>query len=255
MENTLLVGLSRQMSLERQLDVISNNVANVNTTGFKADKSIFEEYLRSGASEDNFIGRDRRVSFVQDRATWHDFAQGPTEQTGNPLDVALEGSAFLTVQTPGGERYTRNGALQINSQGQLVTVEGNPVLGASGPIVFQPTDQGINIARDGTVTVREGVDAKVEAVRGKLRLASFEQPQRLVKQGSNLFSAPEGVTPQTSPLLALRQGYIERANVSAVVEMSRMISVTRAYTSISSLLQQQNDLRKSSIERLADVPA
>ena len=77
MENTLLVALSRQMSLERQIDIISNNVANVNTNGFKADKSLFEEYLTSGAHEDNFGGKDRRVSFVQDRGTFHDFASGP----------------------------------------------------------------------------------------------------------------------------------------------------------------------------------
>ncbi len=76
MENALLVGLSRQMTLERQLDVVANNIANVNTTGFKADRSLFEEYLNSGAHEDNFIGRDRRVSYVQDRATFRDFSQG-----------------------------------------------------------------------------------------------------------------------------------------------------------------------------------
>src|SRR6185312_11689490 len=108
MENALLIGLSRQVTLERQLDVVANNVANVNTNGFKADKSLFQEYLMPGAHEDNFVGRDRRLSYVQDRATFHDFAQGPTEQTKNPLDVAIDGNAFLVVQTAGGERYTRD---------------------------------------------------------------------------------------------------------------------------------------------------
>src|SRR6478609_1099015 len=91
MENTLLVGLSRQMTLGRQLDVVANNVANINTTGFKADRSLFEEYLRSPAREDNFVHADRRVSFVQDRATFHDFSAGPSEQTKNPLDIAIDG--------------------------------------------------------------------------------------------------------------------------------------------------------------------
>ncbi|MDB5573277.1 MAG: flagellar basal body rod protein, partial [Tardiphaga sp.] len=90
MENMHLIGLSRQMTLERQLDVVANNVANVNTTGYKADKSLFQEYLMSGAHEDNFSGRDNRISFVQDRATFHDFAQGPSEQTKNPLDVVID---------------------------------------------------------------------------------------------------------------------------------------------------------------------
>ena len=101
MENTLLVGLSRQTVLERQLDVVANNVANVNTAGFKADRSLFEEYLKSGAHEDNFVGSDRRVSYVQDRGTFRDFSQGATEQTKNPLDVAIDGGGFLVVQTAG----------------------------------------------------------------------------------------------------------------------------------------------------------
>ncbi len=153
MENTTLVALSRQMALERQLDVVANNVANVSTSGYKSDSSLFEEYLRSGAHEDNFIGNDRRVSYVQDRGTIRDFTQGPAERTGNPLDVSINGKAFFTIQTPGGERYTRDGGFQINAQGQLVTSGGNPVLGNNGPIVFQPTDHDMKITEDGTITV------------------------------------------------------------------------------------------------------
>jgi flagellar basal-body rod protein FlgF len=93
MENLLLVGLSRQMTLRRQMDVVANNIANINTTGFKAERTLFEEYMSPTAREDNFIGRDRRVSFVQDRATMHDFAGGPVEPTKNPLDVAIDGNA------------------------------------------------------------------------------------------------------------------------------------------------------------------
>ena len=136
MENTLLIGLSRQMTLERQMDVVANNVANVNTSGFKADKSLFEEYLKSGAHEDNFRGGDRRVSYVQDRGTFKDFSKGPSEQTKNPLDVAIDGAGFLVVQTPAGERYTRDGGLQINNQGQLVNASGYQVLGNKPVILF-----------------------------------------------------------------------------------------------------------------------
>ncbi len=253
MENMLLVGLSRQMVLERQMDVVANNVANVNTNGFKADRSVFQEYLTAGAHEDNFVGGDRRVSFVQDRATFHDFASGPTEQTRNPLDIAIDGSAFLAVQTAAGERYTRDGALAINPQGQLVTAAGNPVLGTGGPIVFAPGDHDISISQDGNISVVEG-SAKVDSLRGKLRLVSFAQPQSLVKEGSNLFSAGAGAG-QPDPLARVRQGYIEKSNVNSVAEMSRMIDVTRTYTQISAMLQQQGDLRKSALDKLADVPA
>jgi flagellar basal-body rod protein FlgF len=253
MENTLLVGLSRQMTLERQLDVVANNVANVNTSGYKADSSLFEEFLKSGAHEDNFVGRDRSVSYVQDRATFRDFSQGPSEQTKNPLDVAIDGSGFLVVQTPAGERYTRDGGLQMNNTGQLVTAAGNPVLGTSGPIVFQPTDHDINVSPDGTVTVLEG-SSRTDSIRGKLRLVSFPDAQKLLKEGLNLYASGEG-SAQPDLKSQVRQGFIEKSNVNAVAEMSRMIEVTRAYTQISTLLQQQSDLHKTAIQQLADVPA
>ncbi len=254
MENMLLVGLSRQMTLERQMDVVANNVANINTNGFKADKSLFQEYLMPVAHEDTFSGRDRRISYVQDRATFHDFSSGPLEQTKNPLDVAIDGNAFLVVQTPAGERYTRDGGLQINSQGQLVTVSGDPVLGTGGPIVFQPTDKEISISADGGVSVLEGTN-RIDSLRGKLRLVSFAQAQRLLKEGSNLYSAGEGASPQPDAAARVRQGYIEKSNVNSVAEMSRMIEVTRTYTQVSAMLQQQGDMRKTAIEKLADVPA
>jgi flagellar basal-body rod protein FlgF len=251
MENTLLIGLSRQTVLERQLDVVANNIANVNTAGFKADQSLFEEYLTSGAHEDNFKPGDRRVSYVQDRGTYRDFAQGAPEQTKNPLDVAITGNAFLVVQTAGGERYTRDGGLQMNNLGQLVTQAGNPVLGTSGPIVFQPTDHDINISPDGTVTVVEG-NGRTDSLRGKLRLVSFADAQKLLKEGSNLYSG-EGAAPDLKS--QVQQGYIEKSNVNGVAEMSRMIEITRAYTQIATMLQQESDLHKSAIEKLADVPA
>ena len=255
MENTLLIGLSRQMMLERQMDVVANNVANVNTNGFKADRSLFEEYLMPGAHEDNFVGGDRRLSFVQDRATFHDFSSGPTEQTKNPLDVAIDGNAFLVVQTPNGERYTRDGGLQINAQGQLVTAAGNQVLGANGPITFQQTDHDIAISADGTVTVIEGTNNAADSIRGKLKLVSFAQAQKLLKEGSNLYAAGEGNIAQPDVNARVHQGFIEKSNVNAVTEMSRMVEVSRAYTQMATLLQQQSDLQNSAIEKLADVPA
>jgi len=254
MENMLLIGLSRQMTLERQLDVVANNVANVNTTGYKADKSLFQEFLMPGAHQDNFQGKDRRVSYVTDRATYHDFAQGPLEPTKSPLDVAIDGKGFLVVQTPGGERYTRDGSLQINAQGQLVTAAGNPVLGTGGPIVFQPTDKEVTINADGGVSVLEGVN-RIDSIRGKLRLVSFAQAQKLVKEGANLYSGGEGNAAQPDAISRVRQGFVEKSNVNSVSEMSKMIEVTRAYTQISAMLQQQGDLRKSALEKLADVPA
>jgi flagellar basal-body rod protein FlgF len=254
MENALLIGLSRQTALERQLDAIANNIANVNTVGFKADNTLFEEYLNTPAHEDNFVGSDRRVSFVQDRGTWRDFAQGAVSETKNPLDLAVDGSGFLAVQTPAGERYTRDGKLHIDNQGQLVTADGNPVLGSAGPIVFQPTDHDINITPDGAITVVEG-SGRTDSIRGTLRLVSFSDAQKILKEGLNLYSAGSAGAPQPDTKSRVQQGFVEQSNVNAVSEMSRMVEVTRAYSAIATMMQQQSELQKAAIQQLADVPA
>jgi flagellar basal-body rod protein FlgF len=226
----------------------------VNTNGFKADKPLFEEYLSSGAHEDNFKGTDRRVSYVQDRGTFRDFSQGAVQQTGNSLDVAIQGKGMFVVQAAGGERYTRDGNLQINSTGQLVTASGNPVLGTSGPIVFQPTDHDIVVSADGTITVQEG-SAHADSIRGKLRLVSFTDAQKLLKQGNNLYSAGTGDGGTQDTKSTIQQGFVEKSNVNSVMEMSHMVEVMRTYTNVANILQQQSDLHKNAIDKLADVPA
>jgi flagellar basal-body rod protein FlgF len=255
MENTLLIGLSRQVALGRQLDVVANNVANINTTGFKSDGSIFEEFIAPTARESGFRGADRSVRFVNDRGIWHDMAQGSMQQTGNPLDVAIDGQGFFAVQTPAGERYTRNGALQISATGQLVTNEGMPVQGENGPITFQPGDRNIMISKDGRITVNEGGSVKTEGFRGKLRVVRFARPQDLIKEGSSNFRAPVGLAAQPVTTPIIQQATIEKSNVNGVIEMTRLIDITRTYTQISTLLQQQSDMRRNAIQQLAEVPA
>ncbi len=252
MQNAILVGLSRQVALAREMDVVANNIANLNTTGYKADGSVFEEYLSSPARAD-LTGT--RISFVQDRGMWHNMSQGAAEHTGNPLDVAIDGPGFLVVQTPQGDRYTRNGSMQINATGQLVTSDGYAVLGDGGPITLQPNDRQIQISRDGTISVREGA-SNVDSARGKIRLVDFANPQQLQKAGNGTFNPVGGAQPQPAAATSgLIQGSIEQSNVHGVVEMSRMIEITRAYTQIDSLLQQQNDISQSAIDKLAEVPA
>jgi flagellar basal-body rod protein FlgF len=248
MQNALLIGLSRQVALSRELDVVANNIANMNTTGFKADGSLFEEYLNSAAR-----AADTRVSFVQDRATWIDMSAGAIERTGNALDVAINGDGYFAVQTQRGVRYTRNGSFQINPSGQLVTAQGDPVLGDGGPITFQPTDRQISISPDGTISVREG-NSKADSQRGKLRLVSFANPRQLQKDGNGTFNYAGNDAPVEAKTATIAQGALEKSNVRAVVEMSRMIEITRSYTQVAAMLQQQSDLGQSSIDKLADVP-
>ena len=187
--------------------------------------------------------------------TFHDFAAGNTEQTKNPLDVAIDGNGFLVVQTPAGERYTRDGGLQINNQGQLVTASRQ-----SGARHLRPD------------RVPADRQADQHRRRRQRHRARRHRPHRLgPRQAADGFfrrcaKAPEGrqqplfggrraSPPSPTPHRRVRQGFIEKSNVNSVTEMSRMIEITRTYTQISALLQQQSDLHKSAIEKLADVPA
>jgi len=248
-----LVALARQMALERQFDVVANNIANLNTTGFKSSTAVFEEFMASGAGDSSFAGADARVHSVLDRAAVRDFGQGPIQQTGNPLDIALDGDAFVAVQSAGGERYTRNGALQINAAGELVTADGDKVAGDAGPIVFQTTDHKVAISTDGRITVIEGANT-TETLRGKLKLVSFAQPQRLEEAGASLFAAPPGLAAQPAAKVRVLQGAIEGSNVNGVLEMTRMIEINRTYSQIASLLQSQDEEHRNSVDKLAQVP-
>jgi flagellar basal-body rod protein FlgF/flagellar basal-body rod protein FlgG len=242
------------MALTHELDIVANNIANIETTGFKADHSLFSQYVMPHASDGQFSGRDRNLTFVNDRGSWIDFSAGPIQHTGNPLDVAIDGDAYLAVQTPRGIRYTRNGALQTNASGQLVTDEGYPVLGDNGPITFQSGDHGVIISPSGIITVRNGSDPS-DQPRGQLQLAAFAQQGQLQKDGDSMFYPPPGVAPIAAPLgTRVVQGAIEKSNVKAVAEISRMIQITQSYTDIANVLQEQSDQRKNALTQLSQAP-
>jgi flagellar basal-body rod protein FlgF len=254
MENTLLVGLSRQMALTHELDIIANNVANIDTTGFKADNASFSQFLMPHSTDQSFSGKDQRVSYVQDRSSWIDMSAGAIQHTGNPLDVAIDGDGFLAVQTPRGQRYTRNGGLTIDNSGNLVTSDGNQVLGSSGPITFQSTDHDVVISSNGIITVREG-NSTADSQRGTLQLVTFANPRALQKDGGSTFTAPAGVNPTpASANTRVVQGSIERSNVNGVSEMARLIEITRSYADMSNILQQQSDQRRNALSQLSQAP-
>ena len=217
MENALLIGLSRQVALGREIDVIANNVANVTTNGFKARSSRFAEHLMPVASAETFPRPDRRLSYVIDSGTPLDLSSGAIERTGSSLDAAIKGDAFFAVQTGAGERYTRNGSFELDAQGQLVTSDGHAVVGENGPITIGSQESGISIAPDGTVSTNQGQ-------RGRIRLVRFDNPQVLQNEGANVFSSPVPGQPagNTSRLEA---GAIERSNVKPVIEISCLIDV------------------------------
>ncbi len=189
MQNALFVGVSAQTALARELDVIANNMANVSTTGFKGRSARFQEYLMPVASADSFQRQDRRVSYVIDQGTPLDLSQGPIEPDGNPMHVAVRGDAFLAVQTPSGLRYTRNGAFELDAQGNLVNSDGFAVQGDGGTITIGQQETGLTIAPDGTVSTNLGV-------RGRVQLVRFADPRALKNEGANLFSSATPVSPR-----------------------------------------------------------
>ncbi len=243
MENAQLIGLSRQIALQRQMDVVANNIANPTTTGFKAEQLLFEEYLMPVAKDRDFAFADQRLSYTDSWATIHDMAAGSINETGNPLDVALDGEGFLTVQTPGGERYTRAGSLAIDPTGTLVDLHGNPVLSELGPIHFTATDTDISITADGTIATNDGI-------KGKLKIVEFADPQAATRDGNNLWAGGDA---QAATQTRVVQGAIERSNVSGIAEMTEMIRVQRAYQSAASMQEKQDDMRRSAIQRLGTL--
>jgi flagellar hook-basal body protein len=137
-----------------------------------------------------------------------------------------------------------------------VTNTGDRVVGDGGPIQFQSTDNGISINPDGTITAREGGNSRNDSARGRLRLVRFDNVQQLQKEGTTMFSTPAGVAPlEAGTSSRVKQGSIEQSNVHSVIEMSRMIEVTRTYTQVTAMMQQFSDLRRSAVEKLAEVPA
>ena len=247
MENALLVGLSRQMALARELDVIANNMANVGTNGFKTRSARFNEFVMPKASADSFKPADKPLSYVIDKGTPIDLSQGAVERTGNPLDVALRGDAFLVVQTPNGDRYTRAGSLDINAQGQLVTQSGQPVLGDGGPITFGTAESNPRIAADGTVSSDQGQ-------KGRIRMVRFANPRALNSEGTNLFSSAAAPLP-AGPEARIEPGAVEGSNVKAVMEMTRLMEVQRAYQGVANMMSKTDELRSKAITRLADQQA
>lgn len=245
MDNALRIGLSRQMALKTRMNVIANNLANINTAGFKRDTVHMEEFRMPVAQMTELRGQDKALSYVHDRAVLNNMSAGSMKQSGNELDVAINGKGWFTVNTPAGERFTRNGEFKLNNDGTLVTNDGFPVLGSGGPISFGPNETQITIARDGTISSSEGV-------KGQIRVVSFNDEQNLNKEGFNLFKTDEQPTPVEQP--NLMQGMIEGSNVRPVLELTTMIETTRAYVNQAQLLKKSEELKTDAMNKLAQVP-
>ena len=244
MDDVQLVNLTRQIALKRDLETVANNMANLNTPGFKSRSLRFSEYLARQETKTGLLSD--RLSLGLDQGQGFDFGDGALERTGAPLDIAVQGKTLLVVQTPQGERYTRDGGLRLDARGQIVTRSGYPVLGDGGPITIQPGESNVAISDDGRVTSSGGE-------KGRLKLVAVGDPRQLIPQGDNLFSS-NAALPNAPTGTLLTSGTLERSNVQPMMEVSRLVEISRAYASAASLMQQQADLKRSSLEKLATVP-
>ncbi len=235
-----MVGLSAQQVLRQRMDMTANNLANMTTTGFKAERLVMRERSEDPATAAESVGD---IAFVDGWMLQRDFSSGPLVRTGNPLDVAIEGEGFFVVQTEAGEAYTRDGGFAINAEGQLITRTGHTIVGEGGPITIDPEAGGIDVRADGTVTQNE-----IEA--GKLQIVAFDTPEALEKLGANLWSASDEA-PRAPENSRVAGGFLEQSNVNAVSELTQMISISQSYQSVARIISQSDELRATSIEKLA----
>jgi flagellar basal-body rod protein FlgF len=228
------------------MDITANNVANVNTTGYKRENIAFDTYLMRPVAEQTY-------QFAVENGTYRDAAQGPILMTSNPLDVAIQGEGYIPIQTQAGIRYTRAGAFQMNNEGELVTAAGDKVLGDGAQTITLPSDaRDILIGPDGIITAQSGSGTSVTQV-GKLSIVKFQNEQALAPVGNSLYNTDEAPQPATDSRLV--QGSIEQSNVQSITEMTRMIDVSRTYQQVVNLLQLENDRESKAIQRLGKFTA
>lgn len=246
MQTSTYVALSAQLALQHQLDVVANNVANASTAGFKADRQLFQSYV------DRLKVPGNNVAFVQDRATYIDQQAGPIQPTGNPLDVAIQGSGYLSVSTPQGVQYSRDGRLQSAPDGTLIDSAGRTVLSPDGTSIQLPTQySALHILGDGTINARiQGAWQNV----GQIALYEPTDALGVRKSGDGLITdmlggmQPVGPDSTTTRLI---QGSLEASTVQPIKEIANMTDLSRAYERLQTVLSDDNDREQKMIQTLS----
>jgi flagellar basal-body rod protein FlgF/flagellar basal-body rod protein FlgG len=225
------------MSRTQALDTIANNLANASTVGFRSEHNVFSSVLANAGGASGSALNQAMNSFGIMSGTSMDQTQGTLQKTGNDLDVAIQGSGYFVVQTANGPVYTRNGSLQVSGKGQLVTSEGDPVMGDKGEISIVPGK--VSISGDGTLSING-------AVAGKLKVVDFPAGTQLTSVGSTYYAAPSNVTPQASTS-DVRQGALEGSNVNPVASMVDLVTAQRT----TEMMQRALSMFNSEIDKTA----
>jgi flagellar basal-body rod protein FlgG len=217
------------MAQEERMNLASNNMANVNTAGYKKDVPIFEGYL------------------VKQSKTY--FGQGPFKLTENDLDMALNGPGFFQIETPNGVRYSRNGTFSVNSLGEIVTADGYPLVGAG---VVPPGSLKVIIEREGRV---QAVNEDLESVViGQIELVEFEDPNMLIKEGYDFFvpKSPD-FEPEPAAQTTIEQGFLEMSNVNPVNESVELIDLYRVYEALQKIVHTKQEMDQKATGELGKL--
>jgi flagellar basal-body rod protein FlgG len=252
MSGSIYLAASGAMLEQMRLEVLANNIANVNTPGFKQDLPIFRV---SEPSQEPSAPSEGEVSTAMQEILpysppfdfWTDFSTGPLKNTGNPLDLALVGEGFFVVRTPEGERYTRQGSFCLNDEGVLCTQDGYPVIGQGGDISID--GQQITVGQDGSIEV----DGQQIAT---LRLVNFSAPESLQKVGNNLYVNDDesGINPEFEATdIQVDQGFIEMSNVNAIRAMTDMIECLRVSESYQKVIRSADEATAKTINEVGSA--
>ncbi len=238
MQSNIYVALSAQMALQRRLDTLANNVANTNTVGFRGDEMSFEELVSPAGTDP--------VSFVSKGETHISTKTGEITQTGNALDVAVRGDAWLAIQTPTGVAYTRDGRMQMTKDGVLTTLDGYPFLDAGGtPVQLNPDDPPPTINKAGTIE-QAGNNL------GALGLYRMPQGAKLTRAQGVAVVSDSPPTPELDFLNnGVVQGYVEKSNVNPILEMTHLITIQRNFEAVSTMLSNTESSLTDSLKTLA----
>lgn len=243
MENTSYIALSRQTALWRQMETVANNLANVNTPGYRAQDLMFTEHLAKTYNSDTSFREN--LNYVQDFGVVTDLAAGTVSQTENPMDLAIEDKGFFVVETPDGPRYTRAGRFVLDDQGQLVNSAGLPVLSTNDtPFFIAPNEGQFTVAKDGTISTENGPI-------GRIKVVTFDDEQKLKRAAGGLYEPGIDQTPTDAEGPRIAQGALEGSNVNGVLEMTRMIDVQRNYMHSQNLIERENDRIRKAMETFA----
>jgi flagellar basal-body rod protein FlgF len=248
MQTATDIALSRLVAQQRAMDVTATNLANMGTPGFKAERTLFADWLNRQTGTDTPQG-GQVLAYTQDRATYRSQTEGALTHTSNPLDLAITGAGFFTLQTKQGPRLTRSGRFDLQPDGTVGDVDGNALLDNTGqPIRLSPADTDIQVAGDGSISSQNGP-------LGKLGIVQASDINRLQAEGNRLFNTDTGVTTAAVAAPHVVQGALEESNVQGVEETTAMMNQLREFQFVSQFVQAESERQQTAIDKLTQRTA